>query len=397
MSVNTVAPLKGISIDRLEPTSILEQVRIWVENLIEAVGLHGTAVPVLRHILLILAAVLMAWIVDLLCRKVLVPIILRVTDRMMPAHKQVIFDRRLLSIASHIVSAIVIWQLLPMVFYQFPLVREILTRLTAIFIAICSTRLAVDVTDRLRVVYHKPGTSTQQYLQSFCGVLKIIIIFVCVVVVFAILINRSPLTLFAGLGATSAVLMLVFKDTIEGLVAGIRLTSNDMLHIGDWITVPGTPVDGTVTEMTLTTVKVRRFDNTIMTVSPLTLVNGTFQNWKGMLQEAGRRVHRQFFVDFRSLRTVSADGEDGVPTTNVTLFRYAVEDMLRQDEKVNTGMMLMVRQLEVTSTGLPIEVYFFLKQKEWVSYEHGLADIMERVYAMAADFDIKIYQQFPQQ
>jgi miniconductance mechanosensitive channel len=138
-------------------------------------------------------------------------------------------------------------------------------------------------------------------LLSFCGLLRVVVIFIAVIVVIAIILGRNPMTLLAGLGATSAILMLVFKDTIEGLVAGIRLTSAEMLHVGDWITVPSTQADGPVIEMSLTTVKVRNFDNTIVTVSPTTLVNGSFQNWKGMQASEGRRVKRRVYFDFRSL------------------------------------------------------------------------------------------------
>ena len=136
------------------------------------------------------------------------------------------------------------------------------------------------------------SSSVRQYIKTFCGVLKIVVIFIAVIVTVAIIFGKSPLSLLAGLGATSAVLMLVFKDTIEGLVAGIRLTSNEMVKKGDWITVPSTTADGIVEEISLTTVKVRNYDNTIVTVSPITLVNGSFQNWKGMQQSSGRRVKR---------------------------------------------------------------------------------------------------------
>ena len=221
----------------------------------------------------------------------------------------------------------------------------------------------------------------------------------------AVVIGRSPLTLLAGLGATSAILMLVFKDTITGLVAGVRLTSNDMLHKGDWITVPGTEVNGIVEDMTLTTVKVRNFDNTTLTVSPLTLVDGSFQNWMSMSEGGGRRVKRMVFFDFRSIR-MADDGmkrrlsekygmreeEMKGDVVNMTLFRRYVERWMGSRDDVNTGMTFFVRQLEATNTGLPLEFYFFLKQKEWKPYEHHLAAIMEYVYAIVEDFGLKIYQ-----
>lgn len=152
--------------------------------------------------------------------------------------------------ACRIVPALVIWQLMPLVFYQFPIVQDMLARLCAVYLTVMTTLLVVSIINRLQYLDSKPGSSRSQYLKSFCGVLRILFIFIAVIIVIAILIDRSPMTLLAGLGATSAILMLVFQDTINGLVAGIRLTSNDMIHIGDRITVPGAFVDGTVIDIT---------------------------------------------------------------------------------------------------------------------------------------------------
>ena len=221
----------------------------------------------------------------------------------------------------------------------------------------------------------------------------------------AIAIDRSPLTLIAGLGATSAVLMLVFKDTISGLVAGIRLTSNDMLHRGDWITVPKEGINGTVEDIALTTVKVRNFDNTILTIAPQALVDGTFQNWQGMRQSEGRRVKRLVYIDFRSIRPIDdtvrqllvtsygfKPGEVEGRRVNLTLFRQYAERHLASLQEVNTDLLFVVRQLEATNTGLPLEFYFFLRQKEWKPYEHLMADIMEGFYAAMPDFGLAVYQ-----
>jgi miniconductance mechanosensitive channel len=204
--------------------------------------------------------------------------------------------------------------------------------------------------------------------------------------------------------------MLVFKDTIEGLAAGIRLTSNNMLHKGDWITVPSTGANGTVEEISLTTVKVRNFDNTIITVSPKTLVEGSFQNWIGMQQSDGRRVKRLVYYDFRSIKVVDSElrqhlierkyfkEEDfkGVEV-NMSLYRRYMEKYIMNRDDVNEDMMVMVRQMEATNAGLPLEFYFFLKNKVWKEYEHHLADIMEHIYAVTADFGLTIYQQYPEQ
>lgn len=388
----------------------MEEIRIFVEKILNSLGVEGWLVPVARHALLVIIAILLAWLSDFLCRKLIVPVVVKLTKKTKATWDDVIFDKRVLYTACHIVPAVMVWELLPMVFYQYPLVQETLARLTAIYITVSSTRLVVQIVARLRFLNTREGSSSSQYLNSFCGVLRIIVIFIAVIVVVAILFNKNPMSLFAGLGATSAVLMLVFKDTIEGLVAGIRLTSNEMVHVGDWITVPGTPVDGNVIDITLTTVKVRQFDNTITTVPPLTLVNGPFQNWKGMQDAGVRQVKKQVYFDVRSIcllddetkqklvdkGLVNARQVEG-DVVNMGIFRRYIEDYLSNRKEVDGNMTLMARQLEATQSGVPLELYFFLSITEWVSYESTVSDILEHVYVYAHEFGLKVYEMFPEQ
>ena len=439
----------------------MEEIRKFVENLIQMTGVTGGAVPVVRHILLTITAILLAMLSDLLCRRLLVPIIMKVTDKTEVTWDDVLFNKKVLSSACHIVPAVVIWSLMPLVYLEYPIFKEILERATGIYIVVMSVRTALVFIGSFKGLEssEERRSSAQQYFHTFCGVLRILMLFVAGVVVVAILLGKNPLTLFAGLGATSAVLMLVFKDTILGLAAGVRLTSNDMLHKGDWITVKSVDANGIVEEMSLTTVKVRNFDNTIVTISPATLVNGSFQNWIGMQKSGGRRVQRKVYFDFRSIRLVDeelrarllekhfatedsfkpkeslqkmlAKAEVGnehqtemekdqnaglgnarqhehqvladlrnpaaLAPTNLQLYRKYMEKYLRERPEVNTEMTLMVRQLEATQCGLPMEFYFFVKDKVWVNYEHILAEIMEHAYALSAEFGLKIYQQYPEQ
>ena len=439
----------------------MEEIRKFVENLIQMAGVTGGAVPVVRHILLTITAILLAMLSDLLCRRLLVPIIMKVTDKTEVTWDDVLFNKKVLTSACHIVPAVVIWSLMPLVYLEYPIFKEILERATGIYIVVMSVRTALVFIGSFKGLEssEERRSSAQQYFHTFCGVLRILMLFVAGVVVVAILLGKNPLTLFAGLGATSAVLMLVFKDTILGLAAGVRLTSNDMLHKGDWITVKSVDANGIVEEMSLTTVKVRNFDNTIVTISPATLVNGSFQNWIGMQKSGGRRVQRKVYFDFRSIRLVDeelrarllekhfatedsfkpkeslqkmlAKAEVGnehqtemekdqnagpgnarqhehqvladlrnpaaLAPTNLQLYRKYMEKYLRERPEVNTEMTLMVRQLEATQCGLPMEFYFFVKDKVWVNYEHILAEIMEHAYALSAEFGLKIYQQYPEQ
>jgi miniconductance mechanosensitive channel len=388
----------------------MEQIKEFVESIISSIGLAGDIVPVMRHALLVIVAIVLAVLAGLICRKVIVPLVLKLTNKTQAQWDDVLFNERVLVSACHIVPAIVIWQLLPLVFYQYPVARELLTRATAIYITVMAVKTVLVFISSIKDLDGDRRTNRQQYLLSIMGVLRIVLLFVAAIVVVAIIINRNPMKLIAGLGATSAVLMLVFQDTIKGLVAGIRLTSNNMLHKGDWITVPKAGANGIVEDMSLTTVKIRNFDNTIITVTPQTLVDDSFQNWIGMQRSQGRRANRRVYYDFRGIRVIDeamrkhlvekgyfkAEELKG-NEVNMTLFRQYAERYLRQHPQVNPKMTLMVRQLEATQCGLPVEFYFFIRQKEWVKYEHQLADIMDYFYAITPDFGLKVYEQYPEQ
>lgn len=385
----------------------MEIIITFIENLLLSLGLEGTTVAIVRYVLMIVIAFLLAGLSGYICRKFIVPLIIKFTSKTSTEWDTVLFDRTVLYTACNIVPAIVIWKLLPKVFFQYPFVEDVLLRLTAIYIAINATRLVLQLVDRLHFLRKQEGSSSSQYLRSFLGVLRIIVIFIAAIIVVSILFKKNPMSLFAGLGATSAVLMLVFKDTIEGLVAGIRLTSNEMVHVGDWITVPGTPVDGNVVDITLTTVKVQQFDNTYTTVSPLTLVNGSFKNWKGMQDSGMRQVVKKIFFDVRSIRLLNDETRQNLTSksmvapkemegevVNIGLFRHYIETYLKKRDDVNKSATLLIHQLEATQNGLPIELIFFLNTTNGIEYEKKISDILEHVYAYANEFGLQVYEGF---
>ncbi len=378
---------------------------IQTEQLFAQTGLSGQMLTFVSRMALALLVLGAACVIYLLCHRFIVPLMVRIAEKTVVEWDDILLNEATLRAASHIIPGLFVWMFLPDVFAVYRSVPEILSRATAFYVVLMSMRLGIAFIDSFKGFEGERRTALQQYFHTFCGVLKIGVIFISVIVMLAVAIGRSPLTLLAGLGATSAILMLVFKDTITGLVAGVRLTSNDMLHKGDWITVPKTEVNGIVEDITLTTVKVRNFDNTILTVSPLTLVDGSFQNWMSMRNGGGRRVKRMVYFDFRSVRLADdqmkqrlahkygmRETEMKGEVVNMTLFRRYVERWIAGRDDVNSDMMFFVRQLEATSTGLPMEFYFFLKQKDWKPYEHHLAEIMEYIYAIVDDFGLKIYQ-----
>lgn len=369
----------------------MEAIKVFLERVISLTGLSGDSVSVVRYVILVLLAFALAWLAGWICHAFFIPLINKLTSKTEAKWDDVIFSERVLSSACNIVPAIVIWCLLPLVFFEYPQVAEVVGRLTAIYFTVMMTRTVIVFIDSLKLLEGERRTAKQQYLYTITGVLKILMIFVAAIVVVAIVINKDPSTLFAGLGALSAILMLAFQDTIKGLVAGIRLTSNDMLHIGDWITVPSAGANGKVEEITLTVVKIRNFDNTIVTVSPQTLVDGSFQNWQGMMENEGRKQVRKVYYDFRSL---SVD-DDGV--ANITKFRLHIEAWLKDNPKVIGEKNPLVRQAEAAQAGCCVEFIFWLRAQNAIDYEHDTSEIMEYIFAKGADYGLRIYQQFPEQ
>ena len=250
--------------------------------------------------------------------------------------------------------------------------------------------------------------------------LQVVLFFIGAIIIIAILLDKSPTALLTGLGASAAVLMLIFKDSILGFVSGVQLAQNNMIRIGDWIQMPDSSANGTVEEITLNTVKVRNWDNTISTIPPYTLISTTFKNWRGMAESDGRRVDKRIFIDLRSIEfcteemisdirknvplmtcctltaqasTSSADASEGeIQPTNSQLYRIYIELYLRRHPLVAQSLDIIIAQREPTQFGVPIEVYFFLSDKVWASFEREQSDIFDHFLAMAPFFGLRLYQ-----
>ena len=257
-------------------------------------------------------------------------------------------------------------------------------------------------------VYNSRDTPKNRPVKGFVQVLQVLLFFIGSIVIVAVLMNKSPMTLFAGLGASAAVLMLVFKDSILGFVAGVQLSANDMVRIGDWIALPNNVANGIVTEITLNTVKIQNWDKTISTVPPYSLVNNSFQNWRGMQESGGRRVKKNIYLDMTTLKFCTPEMLDNIRKeiplmadyqpiegeipTNSQLYRIYIERYLCSLPVVNQNMDLILSQLEPTTYGVPIQVYFFLRNKVWKDYERIQSDIFDHLLVMVQRFDLKLYQ-----
>ena len=245
-------------------------------------------------------------------------------------------------------------------------------------------------------------------MKGLVQVFQVLVFFIGGIIIISVLINKSPATLFAGLGASAAILMLVFKDSILGFVAGVQLSANDMIRIGDWIQLPDGSANGIVLEITLNTVKIQNWDNTISTVPPYTLVNTTFKNWRGMQESGGRQVDKTIKLDMSTLKFCTPEMitricqqiplmekielTDMDKLTNVQLYREYILRYLRSHPIVNANLDLIISQKEPTEFGLPIKIYFFLTDKVWDEFERIQSDIFDHLLVMVKEFDLELYQ-----
>ena len=261
--------------------------------------------------------------------------------------------------------------------------------------------------------YSTTDVNRRHPLQSLIQGLQVVLYFVGAIVIAAVLIDKSPTVLLTGLGASAAVLMLVFKDSILGFVAGVQLSQNNMIRLGDWIQMPDGSANGNVEEITLNTVKVRNWDNTLTMIPPYTLVTTPFKNWRGMQESGGRRSDKNIYIDVNTLeactpdmisdirkavplmdsfiKSLPPDGESKI-TTNVQMYRLYIEMYLRSNPDINTALDIIVTQKEATAYGLPIYVYFFTKEKAWAPYERKQSDIFDHLMTMASEFGLRLYQ-----
>jgi miniconductance mechanosensitive channel len=338
-----------------------------------------------------------------------------------------LFDQQVFSRTALLVPFVLLLFLTPIFINTDSLLATVLITFAKVAICFQIARSISAVLNVINSAYRQTASERYLPLNSTLQVIKLVVYLVATILAISQILDRSPLYLLSGLGALTAVLILVFQDTIKGLVASIQISANKMVAPGDWIELPKYGADGDVIEIGLNTVKVKNFDNTITTVPTYALTSGSFKNWRGMLNSGGRRIKRAIVIDVRSIHFYSQEqinalqsvqlisdyltskqqeisqesgntvnsGATTINTrqlTNIGTFRAYITAYLKQHSKVHQAMTCMVRQLPSTEVGLPLELYFFSSDKNWVNYEAIQADIFDHLYAAAPMFDLRIFQ-----
>lgn len=404
----------------------MEKITGIIKEILQSWGFNESWTDDLTSTIILVIILAIAFLGDAICKHVILTTVTRLVKKTKATWDDVVFDRKVMIYLSHLVAPIILYILLPLAISNAGLLTFIL-RICMIYIIAIFLKFISALLTALYHVYSEREQFRDRPLKGLLQTVQVILFFIGGIIIVSILIDKSPMVLLTGLGASAAVLMLVFKDSIMGFVSGIQLSANNMLKVGDWIEMPKYGADGTVIEVTLNTVKVRNWDNTITTIPPYALVSDSFQNWRGMQESGGRRIKRSIRIDMNSVKFCTPEmlakyrkirllkdyieetekvveeynKEHGIDNsvlvngrrqTNLGVFRAYLTNYLRSLPAVNQDLTCMVRQLQPTEQGIPLELYFFSSIKAWIPYEGVQADVFDHVLAIIPEFDLHVFQ-----
>lgn len=407
----------------MNQSELIKSIEQWLLKNRPANSLSDAWVNPLANALVVLAIIIACVLSWFLVRIILTKVLAAYIRRSKNKWDDILLERNLFSRIANLAPAVIIHMAAPV----FPGLQVWIQRLAFSYIVLVTLLILSSLMDGIEALYRTFEISRERPIKGFIQVLKIVFSIVGIIVIISVLLDRPPWALLSGIGVFSAVLLLVFQNSILGFVAGIQLSGNDMVRVGDWIEMPKYNADGDVIDITLHTVKVRNWDKTITMIPTHALISDSFKNWRGMHESGGRRIKRAVYIDMNSIkfcteemlqkyekfhyltdyiqrkrqeideynRSRNIDPEqlvNGRRMTNVGTFRAYVQEYLKNLPALNQNMITMVRQLAPTEHGLPIEIYCFTGSTVWVEHESVQADIFDHILAVVPQFDLQIYQ-----
>ena len=387
------------------------QLRHWITDLLNSFLPPESAAPLISPTLFLLVA-LISVAAYFLCVRIVTPLTDFITRKTETEWDDDILNEKAMKAFSQLAPALILAWLLPQASSNHIWGVVLIDKLTKVYIVYAVINLLCVLMSNTVDGFERRDKAAEHNLTVIEGALKLILVLIGIIVSLSILFDRKPTMVLTGFGASAAVLMLVFQDTIKGFVAGVQLTLNNMLKKGDWIICDKAGANGEVQQIKLTTVKVRNWDNSIVTIHPYTLISDSFRNYQNMREIGARRVARSIFIDFDSIRFLSKDEigrlmekefisqhsiKHANQEVNLSLFRkYLIRYLTAHPDVIkkhpDPAVILMVRQLQPTPQGLPLELYFFTKITSWAAYERLQADIFDYIYACVSEFGLRIYQ-----
>lgn len=385
----------------------MEDLYLEVARQLSDMGIDKENLSWSTRLTLVALILLISYIMTKLFRHLVIPAVHKITSRTKATWDDYLFNEKMMTSFCRMIPPIMFYLLLPFVFNNIPQVLDILLKGCLIYLVITTLMLVNSFLNSLYEISNEHETLRNRPLKGIYQMINLVAIGIGIILIISILIDQNAATILAGLGASAAVLMLIFKDSILGLVAGVQLSANDMLRPGDWITMPKYGADGDVLEVSLTTVKVRNFDKTITTIPPYVLVSDSFQNWRGMRETGGRRIKRSIFIDMTTVHFCSEKEKEmfasrgwidetqtkpGVQVVNLYVFRNYLQNYLKEHPRTHKELMIMVRQMQPTSEGLPLEIYCFSNTTVWPEYEQIQGEIFDHILAVIPEFGLRIFQ-----
>ncbi len=399
----------------------------WTNNLLTGIGMPLNLAIFVKIFIFLIVTVLLSYLSDIIVRKLIVSVFTAIIKRSKTKIDDIFLERKVFNRLSHLAPAMVIFFLTPLIFQDYPALIKHVQNGAYVYMVLIGLLVADSFISALHEVYISLPISKHRPIKGYVQIVKIGIYFIAIIIIIATVFGKSPKGLLTALGTAAAVLILVFKDTILGFVASIQLSANKMVKPGDWISMPAHNADGTVIEISLNTIKVQNWDKTITTVPTYACISESFYNWKGMEESGGRRIKRSVIIDMKSikfctpemitkfkkiqiLRDVIEKKEkeldehnkkyeidnsvlvNGRRMTNIGVFRAYIGAYLHNHPMINNEMTSMVRQLQPTDKGLPLQIYVFSNDKRWVEYEKIQSDIFDHILAVAPEFDLRVFQ-----
>lgn len=354
------------------------------------------------------AVALFSYVCTAVFRFIVMPAVQKLTERTKAKWDDYIFNHRVMKAFRRIIPPVIWYVALPLVLTHSPGLLSFLLKVCNIYLVVVSLLFVSAFLHSLYEISEEHKKLRNRPLKGVFQMFDLLAFVVGLILIISIIIDKSAISVLAGLGASAAILMLIFKDTILGLVAGVQLTANDMLRPGDWITMQKYGANGYVREVSLTTVKVQNFDKTITTIPPYLLVSDSFQNWRGMWAAGGRRMKLSVNIDANTVRFCSADdiarfvekgyvsasqyADAGFPVSNTQVYRDFMIGYMRSHPDVNKDLMIMVCMLQPTPEGLPVELYCFCSFTEWAPFEMFQSSMLDYAVVMAREFGLSIFQ-----
>jgi miniconductance mechanosensitive channel len=392
--------------------------KMYFETLFLKYGMNSTIAHLLNVTILCSVVAVLAIIANFLAKKVIIGIIKRWVDKSPNTYDDIFYEKGVFNKLSHLAPALIIAYLSPLALTEYSGAISFISSATSIYILVAIIMVAFAIINALHEIYNNSPMGKQRTIKGYIQAVKTIIYVVGALMVVSILVKKDLSSLFAGLTAFAAVLMFVFKDTILGLIAGIQISSNDILRVGDYIEMPSRNVDGTVFDIKLNTVKVHNANKTISTIPTYSFISESFWNWRGLDTAEGRRIRRFINIDISSIKFCSDDlllkikkvdlmksffeqndakyNHNNVwqssRYTNSQLFRAYIEAYLKNNPNINSSMNFMIRHLQPTEHGLPMEIYVYTFEKVGSKYEAIQSDIFDYIIAIAPEFEIKFFQ-----